>query len=63
MAHDNDAFVGVEFLMRPRRNISHWDVLATFQMGGLAFPWLAHIEQDKTFAALLERFHLAGTDF
>src|SRR6266850_3683716 len=63
MAHDNDAFVRVEFLMSTRRNVTHRDVLTTLQARGIVFPWFANIKQDKTFAAFLQRLHLAGTDF
>src|SRR5580658_3786881 len=63
MAHDHDVIVRVEFLVSPRRDVTHRNVLRPFDAGRLVFPGLANIEQRKCFSALPQRLDLAGRDF
>src|SRR5271154_7037206 len=63
MAHDHDVLVGIEFLVSPRRDVAHRNVLCSFDAGGFIFPRLANIEQHKCFSALLQRLDLTGRNF
>ena len=59
VAEDDDGGVGVKLLVGARGNFAHWHQDTAGQAGGLNFPGLADVEQDRRIrlAALL------GKDF
>ena len=58
MADHHNMIFRVQFLMRARRDISHWNQLCPVNPRRLILPRLAHIQQLKRRAAFLQRLHL-----
>jgi hypothetical protein len=59
MTVHNDVIVGIEFLVRARWDVAHWDVRAALNASDFALPWLANVE--KFDVACL--FHFFRCDF
>ena len=59
MAHHHNMRLRIQFLMRSRRHIAHRNVLRALNPRRLILPRLAHIEQRKRLAGLLQRLHLS----
>ena len=63
MANHYDAFLRIQFLICPRWDFSHWNILAALDSSFLQFPRLAHVEQGEFLALLEHGVYFSGADF
>jgi hypothetical protein len=63
MANHNDMFLGIEFLMRPRWDISHWNIFAALDPCFFQLPRLANVHQGELLTVLEHSVDLSGADF
>ena len=52
VTYHDDVIVGVEFLAGATGNISHRNELAVFDLRGIDFPRLAHVEENQSIRRL-----------
>ena len=62
VAEDDEVLVGVEFLIGAGGNVAHGHGDAAGDMGGLEFPWFAHIDEAGLVIAE-KRCGVGGGDF
>ena len=51
MTINNDVRIGIQFLVRSRRHVSHGNQLSSGQAAQRRFPGFTHVQQVKRFCA------------
>jgi hypothetical protein len=63
MANDHYMILWIEFLMRARRHVAHWNQLRAIDLGSFKLPGFANIEERERLSRIELALDFFGSDF